>query len=315
MKKILPFITLNAMVVTATMTISLTPRDYTPEQLEQRGREQAQLPQLLEDAKAGNDDALKEALAIAFRLYIMLDGDWAVQAKILAEMDGLSRERMVNVLDSFIRENMPIVDAWMSDKDNIAGLRKGNLDVPSPAEKYFSGSLSMLNGLPGEDTLALFEKYLALATADVYVRRRLTESYNRTKAIVQSQQHGEEVKPNDDEASNEKPPLPSEEELAARERANHVRIADGAMRQYTPFLDKWLSDKDNADGFKNGTLALPNGQSRRFYVSLDILERNPGEDTLAMLAEYIALTTADNHIRRQLTEAHARMKAKLHPTE
>jgi len=206
MKKILTLITLSAIAVTTASALLLAPDDPnnppTAEQLEMKRQWQEQERQRLERqvkswarVKAGDDDALKEHMFDG--IFTQISGYRETVQWYTSGEHGISRERVLGALDSIICESLPIIDEWMSDESNRASIKTGNFSLPQPASTRFRVSLLILDGAPGEDVLALFEKYLALCTTDVY-RSRITEFSNRMKEAMQ--------KPKKQEEQQETPP-------------------------------------------------------------------------------------------------------------
>jgi len=134
--------------------------------------------ELLENAKAGDDAALKE-VTLEYMILTRANVPNA-PAEILTrhiEYDGISRERMVKVLDEMFRENLSVI---------------GTESEAKPSRWYARTALQMLRELPGEDTLTLFREYAELGKdKELYTGEHVsdvaTKVYNRTLKILQEQ--------------------------------------------------------------------------------------------------------------------------------
>ena len=186
MKNILITLTAVAAIATTHGSVQII-RKSTPEEVEQEQRKLEMILQRWEKAKAGDDKALKEHI-LGIEPHFHGGFSYVKIAKEIVEEGGISRERMIKALDSIIRESIPILEEWLSDKDNRDGFKIGTKGPPRSPHTNFTISVRMLEGLPGEDTLALYGEYITLTTVGNFTHRRLTYIRDDMKASIEALQ-------------------------------------------------------------------------------------------------------------------------------
>ena len=308
MKKTLLTITLAHFAIAITTTalaITYIPDDPnnppTMEELERRRQLQEQARQRqerqnqnLEKAKAGDDDALNEYI-IGIQPHFHGGFSYAIVAKELVDENGISRKRMVKVLDEIIHKNLP----------------------PGGDGYKVHISMSMLEGLPSDDTLALFEKYATLVKNSSTV----TRCYNNVKEEVRRQRLCEKAKEGDDNALKEHITAVclDANNISITGRNDYMKwlVNEFPRRRVMKMLDEifrksfqyFLTVKEKEP--KNGEVY--NDAFYTLWYLMQMLEGLPGEDTLALLKEYTKLE--DDHVSNQARHYHNEMEKEMRRRE
>ena len=271
------------------------------EKQEQQRQLQEQSQQYWIKAKAGDDDALKEVLTAVCLAPHFGGMRYTDSSKELVER-GISRERVIKALDSIIRENLSVLDKEPEYSH-----------VYKTADKKASCAMYMLEGLLGEDVLALSEEYITLSPHGI-IRALAMGSHSRMKETMRTQQIWERAKAGDDDAlkqhlregaltglkgsSNDSIQRHMSEDGFSRERI--VCVLDSIIRENLFALRDMPED---SDAYKV--------LHAQFCLAMNALFWLPqGDDILPLFEEYAALPT-NNAVHNIAMNCHSRMKKEL----